>query len=161
LRLDFQLPCPAAKPSDKLKKNILKKVNFCLTRRINNGTLFTMADKIIFARFFKTVAGNEPVREWLKSQTKDNKKIIGGDISAVEWRWPVGYPLVSKLDNDLWEVRTHLPEGICRVFFTVWENYMVLLHAMIKKSKKTPQDDLDLAKKRRNFVLSGGLENEQ
>jgi phage-related protein len=119
-----------------------------------------MVEKIILARFFKTVAGNEPVREWLKNQTKDNKKLIGGDISAVEWKWPVGYPLVSKLDNDLWEVRTHLPEGICRVFFTVWENYMVLLHAMIKKSQKTPQNDLDLAKKRRNFVLSGGLENE-
>jgi hypothetical protein len=71
-----------------------------------------MVEKIIFARFFKTVAGNEPVREWLKNQTKDNKKIIGGDISAVEWKWPVGYPLVSKLDNDLWEVRTHLPERV-------------------------------------------------
>jgi phage-related protein len=94
-----------------------------------------MAEKIIFARFFKTVAGNEPVREWLKNQTKDNKKLIDGDISTVEWKWPVGYSLVSKLDNDLWEVRMHLPEDICRVFFTVWGNYMMLLHSMIKKSK--------------------------
>jgi phage-related protein len=119
-----------------------------------------MIKKIIFARFFKTVSGNEPVHEWLKTQTKDNKKLIGGDISAVEWNWPIGYPLVSKLEHDFWEVRTHLPEGICRVFFTIWESYMVLLHAMIKKTQKTPKVDLDLAKKRRNFVLSGGIENE-
>jgi phage-related protein len=120
-----------------------------------------MADKVIIAMFFRTSSGREPVREWLKGQTDDIKKSVGTDIGVVEWQWPVGMPLVRKLDENLWEVRTHLSAGISRVFFTIYENNMVLLHAIIKKSQKTPQEDLELAKKRRNIVLSGGLNNEE
>jgi phage-related protein len=116
--------------------------------------------KVIFARFFRTSSGREPVREWLKNQTDENKKSIGGDIATIEWRWPAGYPLVRKLDNNLWEVRTNVTDGVSRVFFTVWGNYMILLHGIIKKSNKTPKEDFELAKKRRNIVLQGGLENE-
>jgi phage-related protein len=120
-----------------------------------------MANKTIIAMFFKTASGREPVREWLKNQTDDTKKAIGTDIGVVEWKWPIGMPLVRKLDEDLWEVRTHLAVGISRVFFTVYQNYMVLLHSLIKKTQKAPKEDLELAKKRRNIVLSGGLNNEE
>ncbi|MDR3247393.1 MAG: type II toxin-antitoxin system RelE/ParE family toxin [Treponema sp.] len=116
-----------------------------------------MADgKKITTRFFRTPTGNEPVRDWLKSQVRSNKKAIGEDIKAVELSWPVGYPKVTKLDKDLWEVRTDLPDGICRICFTICNNFMILLHGFIKKSQKTPKQDLDLAKKRRNDVLRGG-----
>jgi phage-related protein len=57
-------------------------------------------------------------------------------------------PLVKKLDIGLWEVRSRLDNRIARVFFTVEENVMVLLHGFIKKSEKTPASDLNLAKKR-------------
>ena len=117
--------------------------------------------KILTVRFFKSPIGNEPVRDWLKLRTPEEKRAIGEDIKAVEFSWPVGYPQVVKLDKDLWEVRTNLPNGICRVFFTIWEQYMVLLHSIIKKTQKTPQQDLDLAKKRRNMVLAGGITNEK
>jgi phage-related protein len=97
----------------------------------------------------------------LKLRTPEEKKAIGEDIKAVEFSWPVGYPQVTKLDKDLWEVRTNLPGGICRVFFTIWKQYMVLLHGIIKKSQKTPQQDIGLAKKRRNTVKAGGLTNDK
>jgi len=38
---------------------------------------------------------------------------------------------------------------------------MVLLHCIIKKSQKTPKEDFDLAKKRRNEVLKGGVSDEK
>lgn len=114
-------------------------------------------EKIITAKFFKTESGNEPVREWLKEQKAEIKKLIGEDIKAVEFLWPIGYPQVRKLDRDLWEVRTNFPQGISRVFFTVCGDNMVLLHSIIKKSQKTPKEDLDLAIKRRDQVLKGGL----
>ena len=117
--------------------------------------------KVLTVSFYKSPAGNEPVRDWLKLRTTEEKKAIGEDIKAVEYTWPVGYPQVVKLDKDLWEVRTNLPDGISRVFFTVWERYMVLLHSIIKKTQKTPQQDLDTAKKRRNRVLSGGIADEK
>jgi phage-related protein len=114
----------------------------------------------IIVRFYKASNGKEPVREWLKEQTKEHKKLIGEDIKTVENTWPVGIPLVRKLDKDLWEVRTTLEIGKCRVFFTIWQNYMVLLHSIIKKTQKTPKQDLDLAKSRRNNIYAEGVENE-
>lgn len=115
--------------------------------------------KKIAVVFYRTPAGNEPVREWLKDLPQVDKKAIGEDIKAVELTWPVGLPLVRKIEADLWEVRSALPGTIARVFFTVWGSYMVLLHGFIKKSQKTPQTDLDLAKKRRNDILRGGIES--
>jgi hypothetical protein len=129
--------------------------------------------KVLSVYFYRTPAGNEPVREWLKQRTPEEKKAIGEDIKrgtfalwarlrskAVEFSWPVGYPQVTKLDKDLWEVRTNLPGGISRIFFTIWKRYMVLLHGIIKKSQKTPQQDLDHAKKMRNRVMAGGITND-
>ncbi|HCC36005.1 MAG TPA: hypothetical protein DEQ02_10435 [Ruminococcaceae bacterium] len=117
--------------------------------------------KVLSVYFFKTPSGNEPVKDWLKRREPDEKKAIGEDIKAVEYSWPVGYPQVRKLDKDLWELRTNLPTGICRVFFTVWKGRMILLHAIIKKSQKTPQQDLELAKKRRDMVFEGGMTYEK
>ncbi|MCL2185288.1 MAG: type II toxin-antitoxin system RelE/ParE family toxin [Treponema sp.] len=117
--------------------------------------------KVLTVYFYKSHSGNEPVRDWLKLRTPDEKKAIGEDLKMVEYSWPVGYPQVVKLDKDLWEVRTNLPQGISRIFFTVWERYIVLLHSIIKKTQKTPKQDLETAKKRRNRVLSGGNEDEK
>ncbi len=103
--------------------------------------------------FFKTEAGHEPVREWLKSLPQEEKKIIGQDIKTVQFGWPLGMPLIRKLDKDLWEVRSHLPNRIARVLFTVNDNTMVLLHGFIKKSQKTPADDLALAKQRLKLLV--------
>ncbi len=67
----------------------------------------------------------------------------------VEFSWPIGMPLVRSLGRDLWEVRGSLTGGkIARVIFCVEEGRMVLLHGFIKKSRKTPQKDIDLARKR-------------
>ena len=41
------------------------------------------------------------------------------------------------------------------------ERYMVLVHCIMKKSKKTPKQDLDLAKKRRDIVLAGGVTEDE
>ena len=57
-------------------------------------------------------------------------------------------PLVRKLDKNLWEVRSRMPDRIARVLFTTGDGHMVLLHGFIKKSPKTPRDDLELAKTR-------------
>lgn len=80
------------------------------------------------------------------------RRSIGADIKTVQEGWPLGMPLVRKLDTSLWEVRCDIPEGIARVLFTVVGAEMVLVHGFIKKSDKTPKNDLDLARKRRNEV---------
>ena len=87
--------------------------------------------------FFKTAAGNEPVREWLKSLSRKERRAIGEDIKTVQFGWPLGMPVVRKLDKGLWEVRSRLPDRIARVIFTTGESRMVLLHGFIKKAQKT------------------------
>ena len=113
-------------------------------------------EKKLRADFFKTEQNNEPVRDFLKGLSPEDKKSVGADIMAVEMSWPIGYPTVRKLDTDLWEVRTDISDKrICRVMFTVNEKKMILLHAFIKKTQKTPKEDMELGKKRRNLVLGG------
>ena len=98
--------------------------------------------------FYKSPSGNEPVRDWLKSLSSEDKKIIGEDIKTVQFGWPLGMPLVRKLETGLWEIRVILRGRIVRVLITVEGNTMVLLHGFIKKSQKTPLEDLNLAMER-------------
>lgn len=110
-------------------------------------------EPILTVAFFRTASGNEPVREWLKSLPREERRIIGENLKTVQFGWPLGMPLVRKLDKGLWEVRSRLPDRIARVIFTSGEGRMVLLHGFIKKSQKTPQEDLQLAKTRLRMLL--------
>lgn len=97
-------------------------------------------------KFFKTDGGTEPVRDWLRELSATDRKRIGEDIKTVQFGWPLGMPLVRKMDKNLWEVRVHLEGRIARILFTASSSKIVLLHGFIKKSQATPQSDLKLAK---------------
>jgi phage-related protein len=98
--------------------------------------------------FYQTAAGSEPVREWLKGLPPEERKIIGEDLKTAQYGWPLGMPLIRKLEPGLWEVRSSLRNRIARVIFTVEGDTMVLLHGFIKQSQKTPVNDLQLARQR-------------
>lgn len=59
----------------------------------------------------------------------------------MQFRWPLGMPLVRSLGDGLWEVRTGLPTRIARTLFFVHEGEIVLLHSFIKKTRKTTNED--------------------
>ncbi len=107
--------------------------------------------------FYQSTNGREPVRDWLRSLSKEVRHEIGADIQAVQFRWPLGMPKVRKFDADLWEVRSRLPDGIARILFTVDDGLMVLLHGIIKKSQKTPAIELEAAMKRLRLYLEKNL----
>jgi phage-related protein len=106
------------------------------------------SEPILAVVFYRTDAGNEPVREWLKSLNRGDKRTIGEDIKTAQFGWPLGMPLIRKLERGLWEVRSNLRQGIARVLFTVDGNTMILLHGFVKKSQKTPLTDLNTARRR-------------
>ncbi len=113
-----------------------------------NGAL-----KRLPARSYRLDSGREPVREWLTGLDVADRRIIGEDIKDVEFAWPIGMPLVRSLGRDLWEVRSSLPHGrIARVIFCVEPDCMVLLHGFMKKTQKTPKQDIDLALRRKKRV---------
>lgn len=99
--------------------------------------------------FFRTESGSEPVRVWLKGLSRQDRQIIGGDIKTVQYGWPLGMPIVRKIEHGLWEIRSRLEHRIARVLFTIQDGRMILLHGWIKQSQRTPQDDLRLAKVRK------------
>ena len=101
------------------------------------------------AYFYRSPLGREPVREWLKSLDVEARQVIGEDIKDVEFSWPIGMPLVRSLGRGIWEVRSSLPDGrIARVLFSVEQDEMLLLHGFIKKTQKTPVQELELALRR-------------
>jgi len=99
-------------------------------------------------RFYRTDAGNEPVRDWLLGLPAEARKQIGEDIELVQWGWPKGKPLVDGFGEGLFEVRSTSEKNEYRVLFCIVESTMVLLHGLQKKTRKTPQDDIALARKR-------------
>ncbi|MSS72778.1 MAG: type II toxin-antitoxin system RelE/ParE family toxin [Candidatus Latescibacteria bacterium] len=105
-------------------------------------------EPVIVVAFYRTEADNEPVREWLKSLRREDRKTVGEDIKTAQFGWPLGMPLIRKLEPGLWEVRSDISQGIARVVFTVEGNTMVLLHSFVKKSRKIPPDDLNTARRR-------------
>jgi phage-related protein len=102
--------------------------------------------------FYRTTVGNEPVREWLMKLPEDERKQVGTDIKAVQYGWPLGLPLVDSLGGGLWEVRSRLPSRIARTIFFVQDGTIILLHGFIKKTRATPDQELDLAKRRKREV---------
>jgi len=107
-----------------------------------------MNSLVLAVVFYRAESGNEPVRQWLREMTAEDRKTIGTDIKTVQYGWPLGMPLVRKMEPDLWEVRCNIASGIARVLFTTLAGQMVLLHGFIKKSQKTPTIDLKTARDR-------------
>ena len=99
--------------------------------------------------FFRTQAGSEPVREWLKGLPEAERHAIGKDLLRAQWRWPVGMPLCRPVGNRMWEVRTDLPtRRTARVRLCFYRSHLVAVHGFIKKTRTTPDEDLALARKR-------------
>ena len=105
-------------------------------------------EPVLKVAFYKSSSGFEPTRAWLRSLPKEQRTLIGDDIAIVQYKWPVGMPLVRYLDGSIWELRTILKDEKARVLFVAKSGKMVLLHGFIKKSRKTPKKELRLAQSR-------------
>ena len=101
--------------------------------------------------FYRTEAGNEPVRGFLMGLDKDARRIVGVDIEKVKLVGPqIGLPTVGHLGGGLYEVRSTVSDGkqeICTLFRCVGP-YLLLLHAFQKTTQKTPKHAIGLAEER-------------
>jgi len=106
-----------------------------------------VSDKRLQVKFYRSANGREPVRDWLLSLSEADRRIVGTDLKTVEYGWPLGMPLCRKLRDEIWEVRSNLSgkNNIARTLFCVKNNELVLLHGFIKKTQRTPKEDIDLA----------------
>lgn len=89
--------------------------------------------------FYKSESGAEPVREWLKELRREDRKAVGEDIKTAQFGWPLGMPLVRKIEKGLWEVRSNIKDGIARTFFTVEDGTMGFFMGSSKNHRKLRQ----------------------
>ncbi len=86
--------------------------------------------------FYRTSGGADPVLDWLRGLPAEDRQAIG-------------MPLCRPLGKGLWEVRSTLPSRrVARLLFFVHGDRIGVVHGFIKKTQKTPADDLDLARRR-------------
>lgn len=98
--------------------------------------------------FYRSASGDDPAAEWIRSLPKADRQTIGKDLMKIQIGWPIGMPLVRKLESDLWEMRSNLRYGIARVLFTIEGKKMIVLHGFIKKTQKTPPAELQTVRQR-------------
>ena len=103
---------------------------------------------VLRVAFYRTTSGSEPVREWLMDLGRGDRRTVGEDVKTAQYGWPLGMPLVRKIEPGLWEVRSHLSDGIARVIFTVRGDTMILLNGFVKKTQKVQQRELSTARRR-------------
>ena len=104
--------------------------------------------------FYRTSTGTEPVLDWLRSLSLEDRRVLGADLATVQFGWPIGMPLCRSLGDGLWEVRCSLAgQRIARLIFFATGERLGVVHGFIKKTQKTPPDILDLARRRMKEML--------
>jgi phage-related protein len=99
--------------------------------------------------FWRSASGHEPVRQWLKALSVEDKRAIGRDIAKVQFGWPIGLPVCRPLGDGLWEVRSSLPSRReARVLFDFHDGALIALAAFFKKTQATPAKELATARQR-------------
>jgi phage-related protein len=107
--------------------------------------------KRLTARFYRTAAENQPVRDWLMQLAAADRRIVGEDMASVEFGWPVGMPLTRPVGRlGLREVRSTIKAGKveARVIFGIDGNVMILLHGFEKKPSRQ-DNEIETAEARR------------
>lgn len=99
---------------------------------------------------FKLILLKE-ARDFLFSLDKEIRKKIGENIRAVQ-SGILNPELFQKMPgtDNIWEFRT-LYEGVKYRLFSFWDNdtetFVIATHGIIKKSQKTPKNEIDKAER--------------
>ena len=82
--------------------------------------------KRIYAAFYESRSGKAPVRGWLLSLDKADRRIIGEDIATVEFGWPIGVPCAGSAAMGSAQL-AHRQQDCSRAV-SITGDRMVLLH---------------------------------
>ena len=102
--------------------------------------------------FYRDKNGKSEIEEYLyklqKEKNKDSKiklnKITAYIDMLLKYGISIGEPYIKHLDNDIWELRPLRN----RILFAYWDNNkFILLSIFMKKTQKTPQKEIEKAKK--------------
>ena len=106
--------------------------------------------------YYKTVDGHCPVMEFFESL---NEKLEAKTLRTVELLEKegneLGMPFSKHLEDGIFELRTQLGSDITRVlYFFMKDKTIILTHGFVKKTQKTPPEQIKRAKEYREDYLS-------
>ena len=101
-------------------------------------------------------AGRSPVETFLsRLPTDDRARIIRTVEMLQDFGLQLSLPYVKHLENKLWELRVLAGRKAYRVIYFAWTGQrFILLHAFLKKTAKTPRQELAIAEARLADFLS-------
>ena len=103
--------------------------------------------------FFRTAKGGEVVLDFIRELSREDRAVIGEDLWVVQKGFPIGLPVCRPMKEGLWEVRSSLPskrEARLIFYHDAPSDTLVVVHGFIKKGRKTPNAELEIAKKRKS-----------
>ncbi|GHU86446.1 hypothetical protein FACS1894198_6360 [Clostridia bacterium] len=102
--------------------------------------------------FFHDKNGTSSIHEYIqdlsKKKGKDSRIKFNKVVSYIDelklYGFHAGEPYIKHIEGEIWELRPLRD----RIFFFCWcGNAFVLLHHFVKKTQKTPQKELEQAKR--------------
>ena len=106
--------------------------------------------------YFTDKSGKQPVKEWIDAlDMKLQLKIFRAFELLEEFNINLKAPYVKPLPDKLYELRIKDAKGIYRIiYFAYTGQTFIMLNGFVKKSQKTPEREIELAKKRIKEVLN-------
>lgn len=104
---------------------------------------------------------SQPVRQFIDAApAKAKVKILRNLQLLSEFGVEMGFPLVSNVDRNIWELRTIYQGNQYRILFSiVSEQILLLTHGFKKKTQRILNKDKELAIKRlKNYLAKGDNE---
>ncbi|MBU1808579.1 MAG: type II toxin-antitoxin system RelE/ParE family toxin [Candidatus Omnitrophica bacterium] len=102
------------------------------------------------AIYYEDLKGRKYVKDFIDNFEEKTRAKILARIEYLEKHWhEVRRPLVDKIDRDLYELRVEFAWNNARVLYAyMFKDYIVLLHGLLKKTDKIPENDKEKARTR-------------
>ncbi len=106
--------------------------------------------------YYITASGSSPVREFIDSlDDRTQRKFFFVKALLEEFGYKLPYPHAKYLGNSIFELRFKGQEGEIRIlYFFFCKDKIIFTNSFIKKSGRTPKNELSVAMNRRDEFLN-------
>ena len=107
--------------------------------------------------YYRSESGNNPIQDFLDSLSLKQRDKVLRVLGIVESQDRVPITFFKKLvsTNDIWEIRVSLGSDIFRLLgFLDNNNLVILTNGFVKKTQKTPPQEIAIAEQRKKDYLA-------
>lgn len=104
-------------------------------------------------KYYRDGRGREPVNDFIDGLPPKHQRALDNQIDRVRelcdsQNRDLPFPHSSQVDGPLRELRCHYGNTLYRILYRHSGNFVVLLHAIFKNTKKIPPEDIAIANAR-------------